>query len=103
RKRIQNTIINRPSIEVMLTGKPLAQPDKLTVRRAQYVWRMVGWNSGRDGRGANLGGAIMADMDLGRDPYKAELDGLADKVADRCYGKNASLVSAARWQKAMHG
>ena len=63
---------------------------------------MVQWNSGRDGRGSNLGGAIMAQIDLGSDPYKVELDGLADRIAEKCYGHGASLVSAKRWHSAMY-
>lgn len=101
RKRLDGFLIVPPYTELGITKA--GPPDKIMRRRAQYVWRTVGWNSGRDGRGANLGGAVMADMDLGRDPYKPELDGLADKIADRCYGRGASLVSAARRHKAMYG
>lgn len=81
----------------------VAELSELMARRAQYVWRMIGWNTGSDGRGANLGGAIMASMDLGKDAYRAELDGLADLIADQCYGAGASLSSAKRWHRALHG
>lgn len=70
-------------------------------RRAQYVWRMARFHSGADGNGFNLGGAIMADMDLGRDPYKPELDALADQIATECHGSH--MRAAVRWNQALYG
>lgn len=78
-----------------------AASNRLVLRRAQYVWRMARWHSGADGRGANLGGAIMAEIDLGSDPYKPELDALADKIACECHGSD--LYAARRWKQAMYG
>ena len=76
---------------------------KVTVRRAQYVWRMIGWHTGTDGRGANLGGAIMADMDLGADAYKRELDQIADFIAVKCFGEKLANRSVNRWRGALYG
>ena len=72
-------------------------------RRAQYVWRMVLWHTGADGRGFNLGGAIMADMDIAGDPWQAELDAMVDALADEIYGKGANLRGARRWGQALYG
>ena len=99
RKRLANVVIVAP----YAAGGSIRGVDRTMAKRAQYVWRMIGFNTGRDGRGANLGGAIMADMDLGADAYKRELDQIADLIADRCYGSGASLRSAKRWHAALHG
>lgn len=72
-----------------------------TRRRAQYVWRMARFHSGADGNGFNLGGAVMADMSLRRDPYKPELDKLADQVAAECHGSH--MRAAVRWNQALYG
>lgn len=71
------------------------------MRRAQYVWRTARWHSGADGNGYNLSGAIMADMDLGADPFKPELDSLADKIAEECHGSH--MRAARRWSQALYG
>ena len=90
---------SRPPVE---TPEEKASDDMVR-RRAQYIWRMALFNSGMDKRGFNLGGAIMADMDLCGDPWKPELDALADQVADQCYGKGANLRAARRWNQALKG
>jgi len=77
--------------------------DTIVRRRAQYIWRMALWNSGQDKRGFNLGGAVMASMELCGDPWKAELDVMADQVADQCYGAGANLRAARRWGQALKG
>lgn len=82
---------------------PVTPYGMLLRRRAQYVWRIARWHAGVDGTGFNLGGAIMADMDLMGDPWKPELDTLADLIADECYGRGANLRAARRWTQALHG
>jgi hypothetical protein len=77
--------------------------DPITRRRAQYIWRMARWHAGADSSGFNLGGAVMADMEIHGDPWRLELDKMADQVADDCYGKGANLRAARRWSFALHG
>lgn len=62
--------------------------------RAYYVWRMARFHSGKD-----MTWPVMAQMDIGGDPYREELDAIADKVAQHCFGTN--MVAAMTWGKAL--
>ena len=65
--------------------------------RAYYVWRLARFH------GSNAPGAqcmpVMADIAISGDPFKAELDALADKVAERYFG--TSMRAAMRWGRAL--
>lgn len=61
--------------------------------RAYYVWRMARFHSGKD-----TTMPMTANMITRGDPFRKELDALADKVADVYFGNN--ILGAARWAKA---
>jgi hypothetical protein len=58
--------------------------------RCYYVWRLARFHGGAD---VTL--PMTADMVTRGDPFKKELDALADLVANRVYGTN--LAAAYRW------
>lgn len=62
--------------------------------RAYYVWRLARFHGGAD---VTL--PITADMVVRGDPYKADLDVIADKVAETSFG--SKYRAAARWGRAL--
>jgi hypothetical protein len=61
--------------------------------RAYYVWRLARFHGGKD-----VTMPMMADLFVRGDPFKAELDKLADSVAKEQFGTD--LAAAARWGRA---
>ena len=66
----------------------------LNAARAYYVWRLARFHGGVDMRMP-----ITADMVLRSDPFKPELDKLADIVAKKLLGTD--MAAAFRWGKAL--
>lgn len=64
--------------------------------RAYYVWRLARFHGGKD-----MTMPVMADLAVRGDPYKAELDKLADSVAKAAFGTD--LAATARWMRALTG
>jgi hypothetical protein len=62
-------------------------------RRAYYVWRMARFHGGVD---TTI--PFTASVRTHADPWVAELDAMADKVAEDQFGSN--LQAAARWGRA---
>ena len=62
--------------------------------RAYYVWRMARFHGGAD---VTL--PIMAGMLTGADPFREELDALADVVARESFGTD--MMAAKRWGRAL--
>lgn len=58
--------------------------------RAYYVWRLARFHGGRD-----VTMPVIALMRLRDDPYRTELDELADRIAREVFGTD--LAAAARW------
>ena len=63
-------------------------------RRAYYVWRMARFHGGVD-----MTMPIMASVEVHGDPYRAELDALADAMARKYLGSD--LRAARRWGHAL--
>lgn len=65
--------------------------------RAYYVWRIAAWH------GSSKPGAqcmpVMADIAIGGDPFKAELDTLAEAMAKKYYGTDMRAVML--WGRAL--
>ncbi len=72
---------------------PLSK-DGIEAIRAYYVWRIARFHGGKD-----MTMPMMADLMSRGDPYKEELDKLADKVAEQYLGTNKA--AAFRWGKAL--
>lgn len=64
--------------------------------RAYYVWRLARFHGGKD-----MTMPMMADLGVRGDPYRGELDKLADKVAKDQFGTN--LAAARAWHRAFYG
>lgn len=64
--------------------------------RAYYVWRLARFHGGKD-----MTMPMMADLALRGDPFKKELDALADAVAKEAFGTD--LAAAYRWGRAFYG
>lgn len=62
--------------------------------RAYYVWRLARFHGGKD-----TTQPVVADMVCSGDPFRPELDILADKVAKESFGTN--LAAAFIWGKAL--
>ena len=62
--------------------------------RAYYVWRLARFHGGAD-----VTMPICAGLEIAGDPWRAELDELADLVAKRVFGTD--LVAAHRWGLAL--
>ena len=63
-------------------------------RRAHYVWRMARFHGGVD-----MTMPVMASVEIHGDPYRAELDALADAIARKYLGSD--LRAARRWGHAL--
>lgn len=61
--------------------------------RAYFVWRIARFHGGKD-----VTMPMTADMVVRGDPFKKELEAIADKVAKSFFGTD--LAGAARWAKA---
>lgn len=61
--------------------------------RAYYVWRLARFHGGKD-----MTMPVMADLAVRGDPFKVELDKLADKVAKQYFGSD--MAAAHRWGRA---
>lgn len=64
--------------------------------RTYYVWRLYQFHSGRD-----VSLPMVAEMDLGDDPYRDYLDLLARALVGRF--QSTGSVGGARWRKALYG
>jgi hypothetical protein len=62
--------------------------------RAYYVWRLARFHGGKD-----VTMPMMADLAVRGDPFKAELDKLADAVAKQYFGTD--MAAAHRWGRAL--
>lgn len=78
-----------------MTSTKAFQGDR-NLRRATYVHRMACFH-GRNKPGDQCM-PMMADLALGCDPWRKELDAFADTVAKRFYGTD--MRAAARWSNA---
>lgn len=97
-------------MSLVLTGKPGAKnrrfrkswPEKLnvwrnkdaSVARAYYVWRLARFHGGAD-----VTMPMTADMAVRSDPFRKELDKMADYVAKKVFGTD--MAAAHRWGRAM--
>jgi len=63
----------------------------IAASRAYYVWRLARFHGGKD-----MTMPVMADMGVRNDPFKKELDLLADAVAKATFGTD--LAAALRWK-----
>ena len=79
------------------TARPKHNPKlRLASARAYYVWRMARFHGGIDTRIP-----FWAGIDSAGDPFKPELDKLADAVARVCFGSDTRGVRP--WARAFHG
>jgi hypothetical protein len=62
--------------------------------RAYYVWRMARFHGGVD-----MTMPVMASLEIGGDPWRKELDELADKAARQFLGSD--MRAAMRWGRAL--
>jgi hypothetical protein len=62
--------------------------------RAYYVWRMARFHGGAD-----VTMPMSASMDVSGDPFRVELDAIADAVAKRVFGTD--LAAAHRWGRVL--
>lgn len=62
--------------------------------RAYYVWRIARFHGGKD-----MTMPMTADMIVRGDPFKKELDAMADQVAKAFFGTD--MAAALRWGQAM--
>ena len=62
--------------------------------RAYYVWRIARFHGGAD-----MTMPVMASVEVHGDPWRPELDALADEVAKQFYGTD--LAAARRWGRAL--
>lgn len=63
----------------------------IAANRAYYVWRLARFHGGKD-----MTMPMMADLGVRNDPFKPELDILADAVAKATFGTN--IAAAWRWK-----
>lgn len=77
-------------------GLRSARPAYALGARPYYVWRLARFHGGAD-----VTMPVCAGMDISGDPFRAELDALADAVAKRVFGTD--LAAAYRWRGAMGG
>lgn len=91
-----------PDLEVILKaikgrkGLRSSRPSRELGARAYYVWRMARFHGGVD-----VTMPVMADMELGRDPFRPELDSIADAVAKKAFGTD--MAAACRWGPLLGG
>lgn len=62
--------------------------------RSYYVWRLARFHGGAD-----VTMPMMADLELGHDPFKKELDQISEHVAKVVFGSD--MIGATRWGKAL--
>lgn len=79
---------NKGSIRAAMTSP--RKSDGVQASRAYYVWRIARFHGGKD-----VTMPWTADMITRGDPFKAELDALADAVAKRCFGTD--MAAAMTW------
>lgn len=82
---------NKGKLKVSMTSA--MHKDGVEANRAYYVWRLARFHGGVD-----MSQPIMADMGVWGDPYKPELDKIADEVAKKYFGSN--MKAAIRWGRA---
>jgi hypothetical protein len=75
------------------SSRPVDKRDAPGSARPYYVWRMARFHGGAD-----VTMPMCASMDVGGDPFRVELDAIADSVARRVYGSD--LAAAHRWGRA---
>jgi hypothetical protein len=80
-----------------MTSTKAFQSNDRNVRRATYVHRLACFH-GRNKPGDQCL-PIMADLALGTDPWRKELDTFADICAKRFFGTD--MVGASRWARAL--
>ena len=83
-----------PAIIAAIKGRKGLCSKRPADKRAYYVWRMARFHGGAD-----VTMPMGASMDCAADPFRAELDTLADAVAKRVFGTD--LAAAHRWGRAM--
>lgn len=66
------------------------------VARVYYVWRMARFHGGAD-----VTMPVTADLVVRSDPFKKDLDAIADEIAKRVFGTD--LAAAYRWSNALGG
>lgn len=86
---IRAAVAGRPK-----NGRPTLRSKRPDDERAYYVWRIARFHGGAD---VTL--PMMATLSLGRDPWKPELDALADRIASEVFGTR--LAGASRWATAL--
>lgn len=74
---------------------PLSK-DGFQAARSYYVWRLARFHGGQDMRMP-----VMADMMISGDPFRKELDLLADQVAKTAFGTD--MAAAKAWKRALYG
>lgn len=68
--------------------------DGIKAARAYYVWRLARFHGGVD-----MSQPIMADMAVYGDPYRKDLDVIADEIAKKYLGSN--MRAALKWGRAL--
>lgn len=89
--------IDVPAIMAAIKGRKglrSSRPSRDKGHRAYYVWRMARFHGGVD-----VTMPFMASLDCGNDPFRAELDAIADHVAKAVFGTD--LAAAYRWGSAL--
>lgn len=82
------------AIEQAIKGRKGLRTARPKDRRAYYVWRMARFHGGVD-----MTMPVMASVEIHGDPYRAELDALADAMARKYLGSD--LRAARRWGQSL--
>lgn len=84
---------NKGKIRASMTS-PFGEGATQDQKRAYYCWRLARFHGGRD-----LTQPVMADLCLRSDPFRPELDALANVVAKHQFGTD--MAAALAWGRAL--
>ena len=83
---------NKGKLRAAMTSPVYTQP--INEKRAYYVWRLARFHGGKDPRMP-----MMADLTSRGDPFKKDLDLMADAMAKESFGTD--MAAAIRWGRAL--
>ncbi len=81
---------NLDEILVNIKGRKGLRSARPKEARSYYVWRLARFHGGAD-----VTMPMMADLELGSDPFKKELDQISEQVAKVVFGTD--MAAACRW------
>ena len=81
------------AIEAAIKGRKGLRSARPKDHRAYYVWRMARFHGGVD-----MTMPVMASVEIHGDPFRKELDAIADNMAKKYFGSD--LKAARRWGRA---